>query len=165
MQIQTSLTKALPINVLRYIRLHHVLLMILLVVLDQWSKQCIRSLLEADMSFEYIVNSFLSFVGSWNTGVSFGALSSFEYSNLAIAILGSFVVVGIFLYTNLSLGWQFVAAGAIGNIIDRIVHGAVYDFFYFHYESYGFAIFNLADVYINIGFLLLLLKYNAAARA
>ena len=48
--------------------------------------------------------------------------------------------------------------GVIGNLIDRIVHHYVIDFLSFHFFSYYFPIFNIADIFIVIGFLLIVLE-------
>ena len=50
-----------------------------------------------------------------------------------------------------------IIGGALGNILDRVRHGAVVDFLYFHYRDYGFPAFNLADSAISIGVTLILI--------
>ena len=56
----------------------------------------------------------------------------------------------------LSLGLAFIIGGAVGNLIDRIRFGAVVDFLDFHYESWHWPAFNLADSAIFIGAALLI---------
>ena len=55
--------------------------------------------------------------------------------------------------------YSLLIGGALGNLIDRIIHGAVFDFIRIHYADYDFPIFNLADSYITIGSILLLLQF------
>jgi len=50
-----------------------------------------------------------------------------------------------------SLGFSFIIAGALGNLIDRISLGYVVDFLLVHTETWAFAVFNLADCFIAIG--------------
>jgi signal peptidase II len=52
----------------------------------------------------------------------------------------------------------------MGNIIDRLWHGFVVDFFYFHYEAFTFPAFNVADSAISIGAALLILQSLLKAR-
>jgi signal peptidase II len=54
----------------------------------------------------------------------------------------------------LSIAYSFIAAGAIGNLIDRLNQGYVVDFIYFYYGQWSFAAFNIADSSITIGVLL-----------
>ena len=54
-----------------------------------------------------------------------------------------------------SISYSFIIGGAIGNIIDRVNHGAVFDFIDFHIGSYHWPAFNLADSFVCIGAILL----------
>lgn len=97
----------------------------------------------------------ISFVLAYNYGVAF---SMFEFlaenlKFLQIALLGG---VAIYLYLNKDVFTEyylpiaFIFAGGISNIADRFIHGAVVDYVYWHC-GFDFAIFNLADVLIDIG--------------
>lgn len=110
--------------------------------------------------------SFLDFIYTWNYGISFGIFRSYyQYSNFAFGVINTCIT--IYLCTLLKkcktligfLGYTLIVCGAVGNLIDRIFHGAVFDFIYFHYENYGFSIFNLADAFISIGVGLLLYEF------
>jgi signal peptidase II len=57
------------------------------------------------------------------------------------------------------VGYSFIIGGAIGNLIDRIYRGAVFDFIYIHYKQYGFSVFNLADSFITLGALCIVSFY------
>ncbi len=50
-------------------------------------------------------------------------------------------------------GWSYtlILSGAVGNLLDRLTHGCVIDFVHFHYLSFGFPVFNLADTCITFG--------------
>ena len=53
--------------------------------------------------------------------------------------------------TILAVGLALVLGGALGNVIDRVVHGYVVDFIYFHWRTWYFPAFNIADTAISIG--------------
>ncbi len=100
---------------------------------------------------------------AWNRGVSF---SMFEADSLAglLMLIGFALIVVTALslwllrvrHWILALGLGLVIGGAIGNVIDRGIYGAVADFFYFHAFGRGWYIFNIADVGICVGVGLLL---------
>ena len=56
------------------------------------------------------------------------------------------------------LGYAFILAGALGNILDRAINGFVIDFIYIHYKDFYWPAFNFADIYISIGVLIILLQ-------
>lgn len=104
------------------------------------------------------VAPFFDLVLAWNRGVSYGwfATSSQTGRWILVALMATIVaVLAVWLFratdriSGLSLG--FLIGGALGNILDRIVHGAVADFFFFHVGSFQWYVFNLADVAIVAG--------------
>lgn len=115
------------------------------------------------------INDFLSVDLVFNRGMSFGLFHSqdliiFTLVNLLIAS-----VIGLLTwhaYTRLRagkniIGEVFIFTGAISNVLDRYLHGAVVDFISLSYHHWHFAIFNCADVFIFIGVILMLfLEYN-----
>lgn len=110
------------------------------------------------------VTSFLNFVMVWNRGVSFGMLNNNEPSALQPYLLSAFalLVVGILIYWLRSVADKYnataiglVTGGAIGNTIDRLIYGAVADFFDFHAWGYHWPAFNIADSVILIGVFML----------
>tara|TARA_B100001540_G_C15801721_1_gene640187 strand:- start:231 stop:740 length:510 start_codon:yes stop_codon:yes gene_type:complete len=100
----------------------------------------------------------LNFVMVWNRGISFGLLPAEGDLGRWILVAVTLLIV-IFLAfwlrrvnsSLLCLAIGLVIGGAIGNIYDRIVFGAVADFFQFHALGYAFAVFNVADAAISIG--------------
>ncbi|MEM8648295.1 MAG: signal peptidase II, partial [Pseudomonadota bacterium] len=104
------------------------------------------------------VAPFLDLVLAWNRGVSYGwfATSSQTGRWILVAVMASIVaVLAAWLVratdrlTAVSLG--LLIGGALGNMLDRVIHGAVADFFFFHVGSFQWYIFNLADVAIVAG--------------
>jgi signal peptidase II len=137
----------------------HVGVALLIALGDIWLKTAVMSFLfSRDTSFYPIFNGFnLNVV--WNTGVSFGLFQALPPFVL-LGITGGFVVgLLIWLYKNdqprerwaLSL----IIGGAVGNIRDRILYGAVFDFLDFYVGSYHWPAFNLADSCIVVGVLML----------
>lgn len=62
---------------------------------------------------------------------------------------------------SLQLPFFIILGGAYGNIIDRMINGFVTDFFHAHYfYSYNFPVFNVADVLVNIGIILMLIQWK-----
>lgn len=104
------------------------------------------------------VAPFLDLVMVWNRGVSYGLLT--QDSALGRGLLIGFGLAGSALFgwwlwraerTLAALSLGLVVGGALSNVVDRIVHGAVADFFLFHVGSFQWYVFNLADVWIVAG--------------
>jgi len=99
----------------------------------------------------------------WNRGVSFGILDS-DGELQRWLFVGLFSIICLLLvrwmtktdrlFTLTGLG--LVLGGAIGNISDRVIYGAVADFFYFHIGDWYFPAFNVADMGISVGAAVLL---------
>jgi signal peptidase II len=114
---------------------------------------------------------FLDLVLTWNRGVSYGWLmQDTEAGRLALIALSVAVSLGLTLWlartrrplTASALG--LVIGGALGNALDRVVYGAVADFFLFHAWGFSWYVFNLADAAIVAGVLLLLYESWAEGR-
>ncbi len=107
---------------------------------------------------------FFNLVMAWNYGVSFGL---FPMDSLAgrLVLIGFSVAVAIALAfwlrkaqtRLLALGLGLIIGGALGNVVDRALYGAVADFFDFHVWGYHWYIFNVADAGIVCGVGVLLL--------
>jgi len=141
-------------------------LIVKLVIIDQIAKWWFMGYLRNKPSLTLEVSSFFSMVYSWNYGISFGLLRNYyQYSNIFFMVLNSAIVAYLW-YNSLRcktapsfIGYNFIIGGAIGNLIDRFINGAVFDFIYFHYQDIGFPIFNLADGFISLGAMFLLYDY------
>lgn len=102
----------------------------------------------------------ISLILVYNYGVAFSMLSFLEGKLKYIQIV---VMLGIILYLALNrdlfrlyyIPAALVIAGGVSNIYDRFIHGGVVDYIYWHC-GFDFAVFNLADVIINIGVILIL---------
>lgn len=112
------------------------------------------------------VTPFFNLVLVWNEGISFGLLQGNDASLQRWALTALAVVVAAALWWWLRTGehgrsqrWGLVLiiGGALGNAIDRAVHGAVVDFLDFHVAGWHWPAFNVADSAIVIGAVLLVL--------
>ena len=138
-------------------------------ILDQLTKLSIiryfniKSELLVD-DFLFSVNEYLNFVIVWNKGFAFGLLQNDLFTiNLLYILIISVVIIFLFFYANsLNQRYQYfifslLIGGAIGNLIDRIRYGAVVDFIDVHYQNQHWYVFNIADINISIGCVLLIL--------
>ena len=106
---------------------------------------------------------YLDLVLVWNTGISYGLFpqdsEAGRWALIAIKLLAS-VLFGFWLFRAetkaTALGLGLVIAGALGNAIDRLLWGAVADFFSFHIGTLRWYVFNVADAAIVVGVGLLL---------
>jgi len=132
--------------------------------LDRISKWYLISVYDMPYRGEVDVIPVFRLVMWWNRGISFGLFGAgTEVMRWAFVVLFSFIcVVLVFWLMRASrritfIGLGLVLGGAIGNISDRIIYGAVADFFYFHVGDWYFPAFNVADIGISLGAALLLL--------
>lgn len=133
------------------------------IVLDQATKHLSLAYLTADPVA--VIDGVFNLRLAFNRGVSFSMLSGVSAEDLP-EYLGIFaLVVSVYIIHHMGkhkeklpyiLGLGFVAGGAIGNAIDRFLHGAVVDFLDFYYKTWHWPTFNLADVAIFIGVVLML---------
>ena len=135
------------------------LVAVLGIILDQISKYLVvKNFLEVGDTFALWQNVF-HFTYVINTGAAFsffrGQVEVLRWISLIVSLI---LIIFIWSSPRLSLieqlGYGFILAGAIGNGIDRFLFGYVVDFLDF--RLINFPVFNLADVCINIGVLMLL---------
>lgn len=127
------------------------------IALDQLSKYLVTQFI-AEREMVDFIPWFINLTHVENEGASFGMLSDHRWIFMvssALAIIG----IMVFLLLNrkrhvlLTTGLAFVLGGGIGNMIDRVARGAVVDFFEFTFVD--FAIFNVADMFITFGAVIL----------
>ena len=110
-----------------------------------------------------VVLPFLDLVMVWNRGVSYGLLQAGGLTGTLLLTVFSLVAVAVLSWwlsrsdrTSLTAGLGLIIGGALGNVIDRILYGAVADFFHFHAFGRDWYVFNVADAAITIGVVVLL---------
>ena len=143
-------------------------LIIISILIDFFSKIYISNLLDNNETI--IFTNYIILEKFYNKGIAFSIFNSdsalINYIILFIIILVIAFIIRLFLTQfnklkkNEVIAYSLIIGGAVGNMIDRIMHGHVLDFIFIHYNSFYFpAIFNLADVSISLGVFFLLLAY------
>lgn len=133
----------------------------ILLVIDQISKLLVIKLLERSSSIELIKN-FFYLTYTHNNGAAFSILTGQRVFLILIAII---ILIILFYYLRKNkvegkierLAFSFIIGGALGNLIDRILRGYVIDFIDVKIFKYNFPVFNLADTFIVVGVILLLI--------
>lgn len=114
------------------------------------------------------VTDFFDYVLVWNTGVSYGLFDGLPVVALAAIAVVAVAALAVWWWRTTDVlvryGLMLAIGGAVSNALDRLLYGAVADFFHFHWQNWSFYIFNLADVAITAGVALLLL-FSPARRA
>ena len=135
---------------------------IVALVIDQASKLWLLYVFDIAHRGAVRVTPFFDLVLAWNVGISFGWFQSenqfaqialMAIKVVAVIVLGIWMARSRTLLATLALG--LIIGGAVGNGIDRFLHGAVVDFALFHLDiggnTYNWYVFNLADVAIVAG--------------
>jgi signal peptidase II len=114
------------------------------------------------------VTDFFDYVLVWNTGISYGLLSSVPVAMLGIIMIAAIIALTVWWFRAKTLllqaGLALAIGGALSNALDRLLYGAVADFFHFHLGERSFYIFNIADAAITLGVLLLILDMFGIGR-
>lgn len=96
-----------------------------------------------------------------NTGAAWGAFGDYQLWLLAFRVIVTLGLLAYFFYSKLdwtvSLPLMTIITGATGNVIDYFLYGHVIDMLHFVLWGYDFPVFNLADTYISLGVVGLLL--------
>ena len=140
-----------------------VIIVSILFFLDRISKVYLIHLQEIGTNIDFYILPFLNFYLVWNTGVGFGIMSleaNIYYHILTIIIAIINVVLIYYLFKVRGIQIYFVAlilGGSLGNLFDRIYYYAVPDFIDFHIGNFHWFIFNVADIFITLGIIGLLI--------
>ncbi|MBL1272825.1 MAG: signal peptidase II [Oceanospirillales bacterium] len=132
-----------------------------LALADQAIKWLVQQSMAYGQSIE--ITSFFNWVHVWNTGAAFSLFANGDgwqrYFLIGIAIVVSIVLLKLIRYARQpveALAYSMVLGGAVGNVIDRILRGYVVDYLDFHWQSWHWPAFNLADILIVSGALIIL---------
>ena len=132
-------------------------------LIDRISKILIVNFSEEIRNNEIYQSKFLNFQLIWNEGIAFGLLSfenDFIYHSISLLITSIILILIIMLIKSKNvekIGFALISGGAIGNLFDRIMFKSVPDFIDFHVNNFHWFIFNIADIFITIGVLWLIL--------
>ena len=128
------------------------------VIIDQATKALVIAAVKTQDAIALL--PILDIVYLENTGAAFSILaqaSGWQRWFFILLAVGVSLALMIWLrriradQTILAIGLSLVLGGALGNVIDRVIHGFVVDFIYFHWRTWYFPAFNVADTAISIG--------------
>ena len=133
------------------------ILILIIFFLDRISKLFVIHLDKLNFNSEIYSSKFLNIHLIWNEGIAFGLFSfneNYLYNGLTFLIF--LVIIFIIFMIRKSdplrkYALLLVVGGALGNFFDRIIYKAVPDFIDFHVENFHWFIFNLADIFISVG--------------
>ena len=137
-------------------------IVILIFVLDRVTKIYVINFYDNNLGNDLLNSKYLNIRLIWNEGIAFGLFSfneKFLYHLLTILI--GIVIIVIFFMLKKNHGFKkysllMILGGAIGNFYDRIYFNAVPDFIDFHIGNFHWFIFNVSDIFISIGVILMI---------
>ena len=133
-------------------------------ILDRVSKLWIISIFNSENNLEIKISSFINLNLIWNKGIAFGLFSygeKFEYNLLTGLII---MIISIVFWMTIKTkglekyGFLMILGGALGNIFDRLYYSAVPDFIDIYYKNFHWFVFNVADIFITVGVLMLIIN-------
>ena len=139
-----------------------IILIIFIFILDRVTKIFIIN--HQTNNQNIFVNDYLNFELIWNTGIGFGLLSQNAnmYYHLISLLILSVIIFLIYLMIKAEylekILFSLILGGALGNFYDRIIYYAVPDFIDFHINDFHWFTFNIADIFITLGIVLIIIK-------
>ena len=136
-------------------------LTLVVILLDMVSKYIVSRLLIVNESV-MVIKNFFNITYVRNPGAAF---SIFSGNTFLVMIISFIIIIGIILYISKNkpsnkiekISYSLILGGAIGNFIDRIIYGYVRDFIEIDIFGWDYPIFNLADVFVVVGVILLVI--------
>ena len=139
------------------------LFVLILFCIDRFSKIYVIELAKKTEITEVYLTSFLNSYLVWNTGIAFGlfSLSNELIYNLftTLIVLINLIIIYLITITKDFRKYFFllILGGSFGNLFDRLYYGSVPDFIDFHIGNFHWFIFNIADIFITMGVICLIL--------
>jgi len=139
------------------------LIVFIVFLLDRVSKYIILKLSQPLGELDISVTSFLDFNLIWNNGIAFGFFSfeqNFYYNffTLLIILITSIIIWLSYKADGLEkISYLMIIGGSLGNIFDRIYYSSVPDFIDISINNFHWFIFNVADIFISAGVILLII--------
>ncbi len=138
-------------------------IIIIIFCLDRISKLYVIFFNERSTSSDLFSSKFLNINLIWNEGIAFGLMSfeqSFYYNILTLLIFVITLVIIFLMFKSNGiekLSYSMIIGGSFGNIADRLYYSAVPDFIDISINNFHWFIFNVADIFITIGVILLII--------
>ena len=139
-------------------------IILLIFLADRISKLWIISFSNSANNPNIEILPFINFHLIWNKGIAFGLFSLSEKYNYNFLTLLIFIVIIVVFWMLLKskglekYGFIFVFGGSLGNVYDRMFYSAVPDFIDIYYKNFHWFIFNVADIFITLGVIVLILN-------
>ena len=135
----------------------------LIYFLDRLSKIYVIQLNQNNLGSDIFNSTYLNIVLIWNKGIAFGLLSfneTYLYNIISTIIL--IIIIVLLLMSSKSQGLKrysllMIIGGALGNLYDRIYFNAVPDFIDFHIGQFHWFVFNVADIFITFGIIIMII--------
>ena len=134
-----------------------VIIIFIIFCLDRITKFYLLDLQIKGTDIDFYINSYLNIYLVWNTGIGFGLISL--ESNIFYHLLTAFILIinlALIFFLTKSKGsttylLTLIIGGSLGNLFDRMYYYAVPDFIDIHVRNFHWFIFNVADIFITIG--------------
>ena len=143
--------------------LFEIFFVFLIFAIDRASKSIILHLSKITGEFQISLTSYLNLSLIWNRGIAFGFFS-FEtnlYYNLISFLIGATILLIIIISKKSKgvekIGFLMIIGGALGNLFDRFYYKSVIDFIDFSFQNFHWFIFNVSDIFISLGVIILIL--------
>jgi len=126
-------------------------------LVDRLTKIYILNLSEGGTEVDFYIFSFLNIYLVWNSGIGFGLFSTdpnlFYHFVTFLIIVINFILIYLLIKSSTKKSFLFaiILGGSLGNMYDRLYYFAVPDFIDFHLGDFHWFIFNVADIFITIG--------------
>ena len=146
----------------------NILIVISIFVLDRFTKIYVINFYDNNKGNDLLNSEYLNIRLIWNEGIAFGLFSfnqEFFYNSLTF-LIGAVITI-IFFMIRKNTGMKkysllMILGGAIGNFYDRVFFKAVPDFLDFHIGNFHWFVFNVSDIFITIGVILMIvLEFNS----
>jgi len=141
----------------------NLLIIITIFIIDRVSKAYVIYLDKFNQGYELFTSKFLNIFLIWNKGIAFGFFSFDQgYLYKFITLIITIVVCIIFIMMMRNNGFKkysllLILGGSLGNLYDRILYAGVPDFIDFHIGELHWFIFNIADIFITLGVIFMIL--------
>ena len=143
--------------------IYYFFIIILIFSLDRLTKVYVLNYVDLNSKVDIYLTSYLNLYLIWNKGVAFGLFSfnkTILYNTItALIILVNFLILFMIIKSNDYRKYFLIVilGGSLGNVFDRVYYSAVPDFIDFHIGAIHWFVFNVADIFITLGVLSLIL--------
>ena len=137
-------------------------LFLFIFIFDRITKILVLKNFNLNDYFVVELTPFLSLNLIWNSGIAFGLFSSDQgiYYNFLTGIILLITIIILWMFTRSEgtekIAFLMILSGSFGNIFDRVYYRSVPDFIDFHVGNFHWFIFNVADIFITLGVILLI---------